>query len=102
MCHMLDAAITPRLERRIRAIAGDGADAVFELLGQVESGNQDRERVLAAVVLGAGDDVARLGRLVALSRVDWRDVLVSGGLANADWPARLDALLGPPDAPAPG
>jgi len=23
-------------------------------------------------------------------KLDWRDVLVAGGVANADWPARLE------------
>jgi hypothetical protein len=26
---------------------------------------------------------------------DWRDLLVGAGLANGDWPAVLDARLGP-------
>jgi hypothetical protein len=64
------------------------------LLQLVESGTQNRERVLAAVVLGAGADEDVLLRLIELSRVDWRDVLVSGGLANADWPERLNQSLG--------
>jgi hypothetical protein len=72
------------------------------LLELVESGTQDRERVLAAVVFGAGADEDVLLRLIELSRVDWRDVLVSGGLANADWPGRLDRSLGNETTSRPG
>jgi hypothetical protein len=65
-------------------------------LDAVVSGNQDRERVLAAVVAIANfdlDSAAEGGRAVD-ARLAWRDVLVPGGLANADWPERLDELLG--------
>jgi hypothetical protein len=31
--------------------------------------------------------------VLRLVTVDWRDVLVAGGLADADWPARLEAEL---------
>jgi hypothetical protein len=30
-----------------------------------------------------------------LARIDWRDVLVNGGLANENWNAVLRAELGP-------
>jgi hypothetical protein len=51
--------------------------------------------VLAAVVFIVCGDVARLRQAIALSQQDWRDVLVGGGVANADWPSVLDARLGP-------
>ena len=92
----MDAGITTRLERRVRADFSD-ADRAFGLLGGVESGTQDRERVLAAVVLAAGGDLQQLQELVKSSRVDWRDVLVAGGLGNADWPRLLDGSLGAGD-----
>jgi hypothetical protein len=59
------------------------------------SGNQDRERVLAAVVFIAEGDIDRLRRAIGESQRDWRDVLVAGGLANGDWPTILDIELGP-------
>ena len=92
----MDPGITIRLERRLRA-AFVGADRAIELLDDVESGNQDRERVLAAVVFAAHGDLQRLQQLVELSRVDWRDVLVGGGLGNADWSRVLDERLGTSD-----
>ena len=90
----LDVGITERLLRRIRADFGEGADLVVQLLEEVESGNQDRERVIAAVVLGSRGDLESLFQLVELSSVDWRDVLVGGGLGNADWSGALDEQLG--------
>jgi len=29
-----------------------------------------------------------------VAKADWRDVLMAAGLADEDWPARLDAALG--------
>lgn len=49
------------------------------LLQPVESGTQDRERVLAAVVLGAGADENTLMSLIEISRLDWRDVFGNWG-----------------------
>lgn len=39
----------------------------------------------------------RLYDAIHLSRLDWRDALVAGGLADEDWPERLDKELGPRD-----
>ena len=84
-----------RLERFVHAAFADREQAM-RFLGEVESGNQDRERVVAAAALAADGDLERLQQLVALSRVDWRDVLVLGGLDNAEWSAVLDERLGAP------
>lgn len=88
------AGVTPRLMSRIWLDFPSCAEEVASLLQLAESGTQNRERVLAAVVFGAGADEDVLRHLIELSRVDWRDVLVSGGLANADWPKRLNRVLG--------
>jgi hypothetical protein len=52
------------------------------------------ERVQAAVVILARGNVADLNWYISEARKDWRDVLVAAGLANEDWPSRLDAELG--------
>ncbi len=57
-------------------------------------GASDSERVQAAIVLAAQGDPSEIARLVELAWVDWRDVLVDGGLENEDWPAHLDHQLG--------
>jgi hypothetical protein len=59
-----------------------------------EYGRQDPERIQASLVLSSHGDWPRFLSAVTLFRTDWRDVLVSGGLANEDWPQRLDAELG--------
>jgi len=58
-------------------------------------GRQDPERVQAALVLAAFGDLKRFVAGVRLLRIDLRDVLVAGGLAEGDWPERLDAELSP-------
>lgn len=45
-------------------------------------------------MLWARGDLGRFDDSLALCEVDWRDVLVRGGLADDDWPERLDAELG--------
>jgi hypothetical protein len=87
--------VTPRLRAKIEHDFGDSADEVERLIDAVECGAQDCERVLAAVVFVAAGDIARLRAAVDLSRQDWRDVLVGGGLGDGNWPSVLDARLGP-------
>ena len=91
------AELSRRLESRIRRDfrAGD-ADTVISYLAGLSDESfdyQDRERVMAALVLAANGRLDRFIRAFRLLKVDWRDVLVAGGLANEDWPSRLDAEL---------
>jgi hypothetical protein len=88
-------SVSERVAVRVRADFGarEAGEALRELAG-TETGNQDAERVHAAVVLAAGGSLGQLKRLVALSHVDWRDVLVAGGLGNGDWPEVLARELG--------
>jgi hypothetical protein len=92
----VDQGISTRLWIRIRDDFPNDASRVAKMLEAVKYGNQDRERVLAAVVLGSGGQLRLLHELIELSRLDWRDALVAGGLANEDWPSILDIRLGPP------
>lgn len=84
--------VTPRLASRVRHDFPEpgSADALIGRLATVGEG----ERVQAAVVLWARGDLGRFDDSLALCEVDWRDVLVRGGLADDDWPERLDAELG--------
>lgn len=91
---MSDAGLTARVAARVRRDFPDRHDDVMKVLASADSGNQDPERVVAAIVLSARGDVPRLHQAVEASRLDWRDVLVNGGLAHADWPRRLDAEFG--------
>ena len=92
-----DAGLTARVRARIRRDLPDRHDDVQKVLESANSGNQDRERVVAAIILSANGDLRWLHQAVELSRLDWRDVLVNGGLAHEDWPQRLDAEFGKAD-----
>src|SRR5262249_39832418 len=89
-------SLTGRLLARIHSDFPSHVPEVILAVREVESGTQDRERVVATVLIDARGDLTRLRKAIALSQIDWRDALVSGGLANADWPQRLDNWLGPP------
>ncbi|MCW2833230.1 MAG: hypothetical protein JWN68_1183 [Nocardioides sp.] len=58
-------------------------------------GGQDPERVQASLVIRAAGDWDGFQRASELARTDWRDALVFAGLGDADWPSRLDEVLGP-------
>jgi hypothetical protein len=94
------AGLTSRLSERIyRDFPAGTADEVAGYLASLAGdafGGQDPERVQAAIVLASAGQWDRFLGIFHLLRTDWRDVLVAGGLANADWPARLDAELGSP------
>ena len=58
------------------------------------------ERIQAALVLGAAGKWHRFEQQLRLLELDWRDVLMVGGLAYEDWPAQLAAALpAEPDEP---
>jgi hypothetical protein len=95
----LTARLAARVDRDFAEADRAGAIGTLERvdLGTWQSTDtpDGRERVLAAIlVLAAGDD-GRLWREAQEAEKDWRDVLVAAGLENADWPERLDELLGP-------
>ncbi|MGZ3140616.1 hypothetical protein ACVDFE_01150 [Lentzea chajnantorensis] len=84
-----------RVVARVRADfrPEEAGEALRELAG-TETGNQDVERVHAAVVLAAGGSLGQLRKLVELSHVDWRDVLMAGGLADGTWPEVVEREFG--------
>jgi hypothetical protein len=73
----------------------DAGEVISWLDGLPEEafGRQNPERVQAALVLAASGDLTEFIGGVRLLRVDWRDVLVAGALAEEDWPERLEAEL---------
>lgn len=83
--------LTPRLQRRIdRDFSATEAEEVARVVAAVPH----PERVRAAVVLAARGNLAWVRTGVALAALDWRDVLMNGGLGHQDWEERLDAELG--------
>lgn len=81
-------APSDRLIGRIRRDFGRGTDD--EVIGRLTALAPDdsSERIQAALVLSASGDWGRFERQLRQLELDWRDVLVAGGLADADWPAR--------------
>ncbi len=98
---MLSSMTTPstRLTTRVRRdFAEEDAGYVLtrlEALPDLAYGRQDHERMQSALVLAAGGDRARFEAGLRLLDLDWRDVLVGGGLGHGDWPRQLEKELGP-------
>jgi hypothetical protein len=86
--------MTPRLSAKVSHEFPVNHDVVAFALLNAESGDQDRERVLTAILVRSQGELRRLYEAIHLSTVDWRDVLVGTGLENADWPDRLNDILG--------
>jgi hypothetical protein len=94
-------APSERLIRRIRRDFNRGIDD--EVIRRLTALRPDdsSERLQAALVLGAGGKWNRFEQQLRRLERDWREVLMVGGLADEDWPARLSAELpGEPDPPA--
>lgn len=86
------AGVSARLERRIERDFPEPGSA--REIARIVASASDTERVQAAIVFAARGDRQEIARQVELAEVDWRDVLVNGGLENEDWPALLDQHLG--------
>lgn len=91
--------VSPRLEARVRRDFEAGSvDLVLVRLAELDlpgiGSDVARERIHAAVVLLARGRWAAFEQQALLAQADWRDVLVSAGLADDDWPQRLDEQLG--------
>jgi hypothetical protein len=90
--------VSARLEAKVRSdFAPASVEKVLDRLAALSlplAENQSLERIQAAIVLLTAGDSERLEQVALLAEVDWRDVLVAAGLANGDWPARLDEKLG--------
>lgn len=89
-------AVSDRIAARVRRdFHPPLVKQALQELTTTETGDQDVERVQAAVVLTANGDLRRLKGLVRLSHADWRDVLMGSGLEHGDWREVLERELGP-------
>jgi hypothetical protein len=96
------ASVTAPSERLIRRIRRDfprGTDDEVIVRLTALRPDDSSERLQAALVLGAAGKWNRFEQQLRRLERDWRDVLVAGGLADEDWPARLAEAL--PCVPAP-
>jgi hypothetical protein len=90
------ASVTAPSERLIRRIRRDfprGTDDEVILRLTALRPDDSSERLQAALVLGAAGKWNRFEQQLRRLERDWRDVLVVGGLADEDWPARLAEAL---------
>ena len=96
---MPEPPITPRLQRFVRDRFADRADdALLMVVAAVDHrGWALDERLHAAAVVFSRGDLDRLADALGVAKVDWRDLLVMGGLAGSDWQSTLDQLLGEDD-----
>lgn len=89
---------TQRLVKRIRAdfAPGTAVEVVRRLRALPEDrfGGQDVERIQVALVVLSGGSWSHFVDGLGLLEQDWRDVLVSGGMADQDWPMVLSRQLG--------
>jgi hypothetical protein len=80
--------LTPRLRRRLEADYGEEAARLageLEPLPESIDSGQDPERIQAAVLLAADGSVKEFAAMLALARLDWRDLLVNAGLENGSY-----------------
>ena len=91
-----------RLSERLRA-SGFAPDDVEQLrhsdfsAGQSEHDQawaRHNERVHVGIVVLSPQ--MGFSRALALATQDWRDLLVASGLANGDWPSRVEAWFADP------
>jgi hypothetical protein len=91
--------VSRRLTRWIESSfpAGSSEKVLAELRGLPAEviGGQDPERMQAALVIRTGGDWHAFEECLRVAHSDWRDALVGAGLADQDWPHRLDKTLGP-------
>jgi hypothetical protein len=92
------AQLTPRLRKRIEHDFLPGSAkyllSYLEGLSDGECGGKGRERIQAALVLASRGRRDRFESMVQLLRMDWRDVLMPGGVGHDDWRAVPDRELG--------
>jgi hypothetical protein len=86
-------APSERLIRRIRRDFPRGTDDEVIVRLTALRPDDSSERLQAALVLGAAGKWNRFEQQLRRLERDWRDVLVAGGLADEDWPARLAEAL---------
>jgi hypothetical protein len=92
--------ISPRLEARVhRDFPPQAAEQVIAFLQTVPdvhaASRQDPERLQTAAFILLEGDPRRIPHVQEILVRDWRDILVWAGLGHANWPDRLNEMLGP-------
>ena len=103
---MTERPLSPRVERYVIAHYPGRVAEVIDLLQSVQlpqinrqRNAEGRERVQAAMLAYAHDDVDRLVEVAVLAETDWRDVLMADArFAHEGWEDRVTSLFGPSTA----
>jgi hypothetical protein len=90
----LTQRLTDRIGRNFPPGSAERVCGYLKGLTADACGGQDLERIQAAVVLASYGQWERFLAMLKLLAVDWRDVLVAGGLGNEDWPQVMNRELG--------
>ncbi|WP_148264731.1 hypothetical protein [Collimonas fungivorans] len=85
--------IFPPVEEKIKAtFPAQEAEVAISALSGMTTPPLDKEwtttraRVQVAIFMSSKSDLERLLVGVASAEIDWRDILVNGGLAESNWP----------------
>lgn len=81
----LTRRLSDRIGRDFPPGTADQAKGYLTSLTADACGGQDVERIQAAIVLASRGQWERFLAVFKMLAVDWRDVLVAGGLGNEDW-----------------
>ena len=98
---VISSRVKDRIDRDFDDRGRASVSADLRSLDLGESSEERDERICAAVLIMAAGDLVRFASAMALAERDWRDVLMSAGLAQEDWRARPDEALGPTPPAAP-
>lgn len=87
--------VTDRIRERLSEDFPTVAPAALGRLERLDVSPQvDPERIHAAVLIAARGNLSMFDDALEHARDDWRDLLDRAGLADADWPGRLDETFG--------
>jgi len=80
----------------MRMFGRTDAETVISEIGALDEQDfdyQDPDRIVAAILIFAMRNVTNIARTIRSVTVDWRDLLIGAGLADDDWPSRVEELL---------
>ena len=87
--------VTDRIRERLIEDFPSVAPAALGRLERLDVSPQvDPERIHGAVLIAARGNLSMFDDALEHAHDDWRDLLDRAGLADADWPDRLDDTFG--------
>ncbi len=80
----------------MRTFGRTDAETVVSEIGALDEQDfdyQDPDRIVAAILIFVMKNVTNIAGTIRSVTVDWRDLLIGAGLADDDWPSRVEELL---------